>query len=610
MNNMDKLQEICKLIRYYILKSTTLAGSGHPTSSLSAVELTAGLMFGGFFKYRVQDPDFANNDRLIFSKGHASPLLYALWTVAGAIKEEQLWQLRQFESNLEGHPTKSFKYGEAATGSLGQGLSIGVGMALNAKYLDILPYKTFVLLGDSEMAEGSIWEAVQLASHYHLDNLVGIIDVNGLGQSGWTMHGHQTQAYTDLLTSFGWQTIQINGHNLEEVLGAYNAAIDAKDKPVMIIAKTSKGKGISFLADKLGWHGKALNEKQLREALSELGEIKYKITAELNQPEDLQPYQANKNNVPVIALDQNKMATRKAYGIGLVNIFHRFPHIVALDGEVSNSTYSETFKNHYPNHYFEMFIAEQNMVGVALGLSLRGKIPFVSSFAAFLTRAFDQIRMSQYSNSNIKFIGSHAGVSIGEDGPSQMGLEDIAMFRTNLEGVVLYPSDAVSTVKLIEQAARHKGNVYIRTTRMDTPIIYDQDTDFIIGGSQTVKSSPQDQVTVCAAGITLHQAVKAYYSLKKEGIAIRIVDVYSIKPVDYPALLKAQQETKAIITVEDHYREGGLGEAVLSALSQHDVPIYLLAVEKMPKSGSPEQLMDFEGISSQAIVDQVKKIVE
>jgi transketolase len=304
------------------------------------------------------------------------------------------------------------------------------------------------------------------------------------------------------------------------------------------------------------------------------------------------------------------MATRKAYGIGLVNIFHRFPHIVALDGEVSNSTYSETFKNHYPNHYFEMFIAEQNMVGVALGLSLRGKIPFVSSFAAFLTRAFDQIRMSQYSNSNIKFIGSHAGVSIGEDGPSQMGLEDIAMFRTNLEGVVLYPSDAVSTVKLIEQAARHKGNVYIRTTRMDTPIIYDQDTDFIIGGSQTVKSSPQDQVTVCAAGITLHQAVKAYYSLKKEGIAIRIVDVYSIKPVDYPALLKAQQETKAIITVEDHYREGGLGEAVLSALSQHDVPIYLMAVEKMPKSGSPEQLMDFEGISSQAIVDQVKKIVE
>ncbi|MDD3776529.1 MAG: transketolase [Actinomycetota bacterium] len=610
MNNMDKLQEICKLIRYYILKSTTLAGSGHPTSSLSAVELTAGLMFGGFFKYRVQDPDFANNDRLIFSKGHASPLLYALWTVAGAIKEEQLWQLRQFESNLEGHPTKSFKYGEAATGSLGQGLSIGVGMALNAKYLDMLPYKTFVLLGDSEMAEGSIWEAVQLASHYHLDNLVGIIDVNGLGQSGWTMHGHQTQAYTDLLTSFGWQTIQINGHNLEEVLGAYNAAIDAKDKPVMIIAKTSKGKGISFLADKLGWHGKALNEKQLREALSELGEIKYKITAELNQPEDLQPYQANKNNVPVIALDQNKMATRKAYGIGLVNIFHRFPHIVALDGEVSNSTYSETFKNHYPNHYFEMFIAEQNMVGVALGLSLRGKIPFVSSFAAFLTRAFDQIRMSQYSNSNIKFIGSHAGVSIGEDGPSQMGLEDIAMFRTNLEGVVLYPSDAVSTVKLIEQAARHKGNVYIRTTRMDTPIIYDQDTDFIIGGSQTVKSSPQDQVTVCAAGITLHQAVKAYYSLKKEGIAIRIVDVYSIKPVDYPALLKAQQETKAIITVEDHYREGGLGEAVLSALSQHDVPIYLMAVEKMPKSGNPEQLMDFEGISSQAIVDQVKKIVE
>lgn len=609
MNDIDKLTRICKLLRYYIIKSTTIAGSGHPTSSLSAVETMASLMFGGWFKYKVDYPLFANNDRLIFSKGHASPLLYALWTIAGAVDEEELWQLRRFGSNLEGHPTKNFKYGEAATGSLGQGLSIGVGMALNAKYLDMLPYRTYVLLGDSEMSEGSIWEAVQLASHYKLDNLVGIIDVNGLGQSGWTMYGHNTQRYAEMLSSFGWQTIEVEGHNITENLSAFNAAMDSKDKPVMIIADTVKGKGVSFLEDRQGWHGKALTEKEEKKALSELGEIEYGLRAKLAEPENLKPHKCSPAEDKILTVSKNKMATRKAYGMGLVNIFPKFPHIVALDGEVSNSTYSEVFRNNYPNNYFEMFIAEQNMTGVALGLSLRGKIPFMSSFAAFHSRAFDQIRMSQYSNSNIKFVGSHAGVSIGEDGPSQMGLEDLAMFRTNLDSVILYPADAVSTIKLVEQAALHQGNVYIRTTRMDTPILYKSQDEFKIGGSSTLKSSPKDVVTICAAGITVHQALKAYYNLKKEGIAVRIIDLYSIKPLDYLALLKAQRETEAIVTVEDHYAQGGLGEAVCSLLSRDNVSVHIMAVRKMPRSGSPQELLDFEEISADAITARVKAIL-
>ncbi|MFZ3086364.1 MAG: transketolase [Candidatus Hydromicrobium sp.] len=608
MISKDKLEKLSKLIRYLILISTTKAGSGHPSSSLSAVELMSTLFFGGFFKFKINDIKYINNDRLIFSKGHASPLMYSLWAAAGAVSEEELLTLRKFESRLEGHPTPDFPYAEAATGSLGQGLSIGLGMALNAKYIDKLPYYTYVLLGDSEMTEGSQWEAIQIAAYYKLDNLIGIIDVNRLGQRGETMYGWDIKAYEKRIYSFGWETITVDGHNIKEIADAYEYALGINGKPTMIIAKTIKGKGVSLLEDKDGWHGKAISEKQLDTALRELGNVDKNMRGEILNPEEVNIPEEGIEEYNKIPMESGKIATRKAYGNTLVNIFSKYPQIVVLDAEVSNSTFSEIFKKRFPQRFFEMYIAEQNMVGTALGLSLRGKIPFISSFAAFLTRAFDQIRMSQYSKSNIKFVGSHSGVSIGEDGASQMGLEDIAMFRTLLECVVLYPADGISTEKLVEKAATHFGNVYIRTTRMDTPIIYSNEDDFIIGGSKVVKESNNDVVTICAAGVTLHEALKAYEKLKKENILVRVIDVYSIKPIDKDSIRKAQKETKAILTVEDHYAEGGIGEAVKSVASEKS-PVYILAVRKIPRSGKPYELLNYEEISYEAIIKKVKEII-
>jgi len=605
----NKLEKISKLIRYFILISTTRAGSGHPSSSLSAVELMSTLFFGGFFKFKINDIKYINNDRLIFSKGHASPLMYSLWAAAGAVSEEELLTLRKFESRLEGHPTPDFPYAEAATGSLGQGLSIGLGMALNAKYVDKLPYYTYVLLGDSEMTEGSQWEAIQIAVHYKLDNLIGIIDVNRLGQRGETIYGWDIKAYEKRISSFGWETITVDGHNIKEIADAYEYALSINGRPTMIIAKTIKGKGVSLLEDKDGWHGKAISEDQMDTALKELGDIDKNIRGKILDPEQVNIPEEGIEEYDKIPMESGKIATRKAYGNALVNIFSKYPQIVVLDAEVGNSTYSEIFKKRFPQRFFEMYIAEQNMTGTALGLSLRGKIPFISSFAAFLTRAFDQIRMSQYSKSNIKFVGSHSGVSIGEDGASQMGLEDIAMFRTLLECVVLYPSDGISTEKLVEKAAKHFGNVYIRTTRMDTPIIYNNEDDFKIGGSKVVKESDNDVVTICAAGVTLHEALKAYEKLKKENILVRVIDVYSIKPIDKDSIRKAQKETKAILTVEDHYAGGGIGETVKSVASEKS-PVYILAVRKMPRSGKPYELLNYEEISYEAIIKKVKEIIK
>jgi len=517
--------------------------------------------------------------------------------------------LREFGSTLEGHPTVAFPYVEASTGSLGQGLSIGLGMALNAKYLDKLPYRTYVLLGDSEMSEGSQWEAIQIASHYKLDNLVGIIDVNRLGQRGETMYGHDLIAYESRISSFGWETVLIDGHSLPGIITAYEKAFTVTNRPVMIIAKTIKGKGVSFLEDQEGWHGKAPQKEELDRALQEFGAIDTSIRGEILKPEDMKPGKQIPQKANEISYPTDKpVATRKAYGKALVRIFQQFPTMVVLDAEVGNSTFAEIFKGIYPWQFFEMYIAEQNMVGAALGLSRRGKIPFVSTFAAFFTRAFDQIRMSQYSDANIKFVGSHAGVSIGEDGPSQMGLEDIAMFRAILNSVVLYPSDAVSTEKLVEEAAKHNGIVYIRTTRKDTPIIYNKDEVFTIGGSKILRKSNSDFATVIAAGITLHEALIACEELKKEGIFIRLIDLYSIKPIDTLTLHEAVKTTKAIITVEDHFAEGGLGEAVNSALADHAVPVYSLAVKKMPRSGKPDELLDYEEISRSAIIKKVKAL--
>ncbi len=607
---MNNLKSLATLIRYYSLVMSTEAGSGHPTSSLSAADLMTGLLFGGIFRFDPDNPADPNNDRLIFSKGHASPLFYSLWAAAGRVSEEELMSFRKFGSPLEGHPTPAFKYTEAATGSLGQGLSIGVGMAMNGKYLDKLPYRTYILLGDSEMAEGSQWEAMEIASYYKLNNLTGIIDVNRLGQRGETMYGHDLSVYRNRAEAFGWEPIVIDGHDLDQITKAYQQASETTDRPVMIIAKTLKGKGVPFIEDKNGWHGKPLKKDELAAALEALGPVDKSMRGMIAKPERKNPAAAAPDDIkPAGYKAGTEVATRHAYGTALERIFPKFPSMVVLDAEVSNSTYSEIFKARYPDRFFEMFIAEQNMVGTALGLSIRGKMPFLSTFAAFLTRAFDQIRMSQYSRANIKFCGSHAGVSIGEDGSSQMGLEDIAMFRTLVDCVVLYPCDGLSTEKLVEAMAQHNGNAYLRTTRQNTPVLYGNDETFAIGGSKTLRSGKNDRATIAAAGITVHEALKAYDELKASGIEVRVLDLYSIKPLDGKTLRQAADETGLIVTVEDHYPEGGVSEAVASSLAGHPVRIVSLAVRRIPKSGKPGELLDYEGISKTGIVRTIREAI-
>ncbi len=607
MDLHNKLESLASLVRYYSLLATTEAGSGHPSSSLSAADLVTALVFGGTFRFDVERPGYPNNDRLIFSKGHASPLLYTIWLAAGAVTEEEMLTLRKRGSRLEGHPTPAFPFSEAATGSLGQGLSIGLGMALNAK-IENLSYRTYVLLGDSEMSEGSQWEAVQIAAHYKLDNLIGIIDVNRLGQCGPTMYGHDLDAYRERLSAFGWRTCCIDGHNLREILHSFSEAGTNRGTPFMIIARTIKGKGVSFLEDRSGWHGKPVGREELQRALKVLGEVDRSVRGTIPRPEELEPEGRAAEAVPPPCYSGGPVSTRRAYGNALKRIHPGFPEMVVLDAEVSNSTYSEIFKEAAPERFFEMFVAEQNMAGTALGLSLRGKIPFISTFAAFLTRAFDQIRMSRYSEGNIKICGSHAGVSIGQDGPSQMGLEDLAMFRTLIGSVVLYPSDAISTERLVEQAAGHRGIVYIRTTRGETPLLYGSEEEFPIGGSKVLREGPADRVSVLAAGITVHEALAAHEELKKRGIAVRVIDLYSIKPMDEETIRRAAEETGAVITVEDHFAQGGLGEGVLSVLAGDAVPVHSLAVRRIPSSGKPEELLDFEGISRRAIVQKVLEI--
>lgn len=625
---ITNLQPLTRLIRHLILTSTTTAGSGHPSSSLSGVELMTTLMFNGnFFHFDLQHPENPNNDRLIFSKGHASPLFYALWAVAtqkqgnketekqrdSLIAVDELMTLRKFGSRIEGHPTMAFPYTEAATGSLGQGLSVGVGMAINAKYLDKLSYRTYVLLGDSELAEGSVWEAAALGAHYKLDNLIAIADINRLGQRGETMYGHDLAGYQKKFEAFGWETILVgDGHSLEQCVQAFAKAMTVKDKPAIIIAHTLKGKGVSFMENKDGWHGKPVPKDQLEDAFKELGEVDMEVRGEISSPQETRNKKQETNiqySIPHIQYSaDDKIATRKAYGNALARIGKHNPQVVVLDAETSNSTFAEMFKKEYPDRFFEMFIAEQNMVGTALGLSRREKIPFVSTFAAFFTRAADQIRMAQYSGANIKFVGSHVGVSIGEDGASQMGLEDISLFRAIHGSVVLYPSDAISTERLVDEAAKHQGMVYIRTTRAETPILYSENETFPIGGSKVLRQSDNDAVTVFAAGITLHEALKAHDELKKEGISIRVVDMYSIKPLDTNVIAQACKDTKALIVVEDHYPEGGLYEAICGS-GVVVRPTYSLAVRNMPKTGKPQELLEYEEIDATALVKKIRSLI-
>ncbi len=610
-SDIGHLQSLARLIRFHCLNMTSRAHSGHLTSSLSATDLMTALVFGGSFRFKLDEPAHPNNDRLIFSKGHASPLFYALWAVAGALTEDELMTYRHFGSRLEGHPTPRLPYVEAATGSLGQGLGIGLGMALNASRLDRLPYRTYVLLGDSEMTEGSQWEAIQLAAYYKTSNLIGVIDVNRLGQRGETMFGHDIGAYARRVAAFGWKTIEIDGHDMSQALRAFADAGTEESQPVMIVARTLKGKGIPLVEDADGWHGKALDDAQWKKAVQEFSDVDRTARGTIAAPEDRRPVAVSTQ--PAAALDYTigkPVSTRKAYGTALARIQAQFPQLVSLDAEVSNSTMAELFAKQAPARFFEMFVAEQNMVEVALGLSRRGKIPFVSTFAAFFTRAFDQIRMSQYSQANIKFVGSHAGVSIGEDGPSQMALEDIAMFRSILTAAVLHPCDATSTEKLVEAAANHEGMLYLRTMRQDTPVIYDVKETFHIGGSKVLRHSGDDHLTIVAAGATVHEALQAFEQLKAEGIAVRVIDAYSIEPIDAVTLRNAADATGAIVTVEDHYPAGGLGDAVLQALADRSIPITVLAVRKTPMSGKGEELRHFEGISSDAIVNTVRQLVK
>jgi transketolase len=597
-------------VRYHIIRSTTAAGSGHPSSSASAVELMTALFFSEF-KAELKRPDNPNNDRLIFSKGHAAPLLYALYAAAGAIPAAELLKLRKLKSPLEGHPTPEFKYTEAATGSLGQGLSVGVGLAL-AQKLDRTRARTFVLLGDGELAEGSNWEAAALASRYKLGNMVAIADINRLGQSDPTMHGHNLSVYQKKFAAFGWKTVVINGHDFNQILSALKRFGSPTDTaPKVIIAKTLKGKGLAGVENKSDWHGKALSAEAAKTALAALGAV------DVDSTETIKTVPAKKFSPPAIKIPTytnftpgEKVATRKAHGSGLAALGKTNNRIVALDGDVKNSTYAQEFSKLYPKRFFEMYIAEQNMVGAALGLARRGFVPFVSTFSAFLTRAFDQIRMTAYSNGNVKFVGSHAGVSIGEDGSSQMGLEDIALFRSVHNSTVLYPSDAVATQRLMTAAAKQPGVVYIRTTRMATPVIYKKSETFPIGGSKVLCQSPKDQITLIGAGVTLHEALKAAEMLAEEKIQARVIDLYSIKPIDAQTIKTAARQTKGLIVIEDHWFDGGLGDAVLNVFAnqKNSPPIIKLAITKLPHSAEPEQQLRVHGIDAAGILRAAKKI--
>ncbi|GIV95735.1 MAG: transketolase [Herpetosiphonaceae bacterium] len=614
---LDRLHQLAQQLRIDSIRSTTAAGSGHPTTCLSAADLMA-VLLARYLRYDFSQPDHPNNDQLIFSKGHAAPLLYALYKAAGAISDRELMTLRELGSPLEGHPRPVLPWVKVATGSLGQGLPIGVGVALAGKYLERLPYKVWVLLGDSEMAEGSVWEAMELSGHYQLDNLIGILDMNRLGQRGPTMVGWNGEVYAARAQAFGWHTIQIDGHNLEEIDRAYAEAVEHQGSPTLIIARTLKGKGASMLEDKDGWHGKALPPEEAEKAVAELGGERH-ITVEVRKPESAQPAPRpapSDSELPRYEVGK-QIATRAAYGEALRALGDRRPEVVALDAEVSNSTYAYLFAEAHPNRYFEIWIAEQQMVAAAVGLQVRTWVPFASTFAAFMTRAYDFIRMAAISQANIRLCGSHAGVSIGEDGPSQMALEDLAMMRAVYGSTVLYPCDGNQTAQLVEQMAERSGIVYMRTTREKTPVLYPADMRFTIGGSAVLRSSDKDQVAVIAAGITVHEALKAYDELERDGINVRIIDAYSVKPIDTETLWQAAQQTGGrLVTVEDHWPEGGLGEAVLEALAdrsrqgQLQLRVAKLGVGIMPGSGKPHELLDAAGISARHIVDAVRSLVE
>ncbi len=651
-------------MRLESLQMTTKAGSGHPTSALSCADIVAALFF---YAMRFDPDNFnnPNNDHFILSKGHASPVLYAAWKELGKITEQELMTYRQFGSRLEGHATLRFAYAEAATGSLGMGLSIGAGMALAGR-LDERDFYTYVLMGDSEITEGSIWEAAEIAAYYKMSRLVGIVDCNRLGQSTQTIHGYHAQRYAQKFEAFGWKALVIDGHDMQQIVGALDKARNSQEHPTVIIAKTIKGYGVDRVENKEGFHGKAFSPKELEEILPA---FEQRFAAVANNglsyqwAPNLPPYDNNRSNPSTssgrtVRGSDNKSArgdpsafasgvnaqpgrrslgegwlepfehilsikeshykkgeeipTRKAYGQSLTQLGAASKEVVSLDAEVKNSTFADIFEAKYPERFFQCFVAEQNMVGMGIGFARRHKIPFISTFACFFSRAHDQIRMGAIGMSPLRLVGSHAGVSIGQDGPSQMGLEDIAIMRALPESIVLYPSDAASTHALVEQMANyHQGISYLRTTRGPTPVIYNNDEKFPVGGCKVLKSSGADKALIVAAGITLHEALKAYDMLLADGITVAVIDLYSIKPLDAKTLEQvATQSGDRIITAEDHYIQGGLGESVVYALRNTAIEIHCLAVTQLPMSGKPDELLAWAGIDAAAMVKKVKSLIK
>src|SRR5262249_28803541 len=597
----ERRRELGQQFRVDSVRMSAAAKSGHPTSAMSAADLVA-VLLDGYLRYDFEQPKSAANDRLVFSKGHASTLLYAIYRAAGVVSDADLMDYRKHGSMLEGHPTPIIPSGDVATGALRQGLPIGVGMAVAAKYVEHLPTRVWVLCGDSEMAEGSMWEAFEHASHFELDNLTAIIDVNRLGQRGETMVGWNLDRYVARAEAFGWNAVEVDGHDVEAIDDAFSRAVATTGAPTVVVARTKKGKGVAAVEDQNGFHGKPLDDPDA--AIAELGGLR-DITIEVMKPESAPERSASSSQLDLPRYDVGaEVATRKAYGDALAALGASRPDVVVLDGEVSNSTFAETFAKAFPDRYFEMYIAEQQMVAAAVGLQAVGWRPFASTFAAFLSRAYDFVRMAAVSRATFSLCGSHAGVSIGEDGPSQMGLEDIASLRAVHGSTVLHPCDANQTARLVAAMADIDGISYLRTLRPATPVLYAPDETFTIGGSRVLRSSDQDEVALIGAGITVHEALEAAEMLADEGISARVIGAYSIKPLDAETMLAAVDATGGrLVTIEDHWPEGGLGDAVLEAVANIEEPprVVKLAVREMPTSGKPEECLAAAGIDADHI---------
>ncbi|MFI6560275.1 transketolase [Streptomyces sp. NPDC050534] len=609
--NTDELVELAQQLRVDGVRAAQAAGSGHPTSSMSAADLMAVLM-ANHFRYDFERPAHPGNDRFVLSKGHASPLLYAAYKAAGAIDDEELLTFRKLGSRLEGHPTpRRLPWVETATGSLGQGLPVGVGIALSGKRLDHADYRVWVLCGDSEMAEGSIWEAAEQAAYERLDNLTAIVDVNRLGQRGETRHGHDLDAYARRFQAFGWHTIEVDGHDVDAIDRAYGEALSTTGQPTAVIARTLKGKGVEAVQDREGLHGKPLPDAD--EAIAELGGRR-DLRVQVQEPPAARMLHAVRaGHVELPRYDKgDEVATRNAYGEALAALGGGRGDVVVLDGEVGDSTRSEFFAKEHPERYFECYIAEQQMVAAAVGLASRGWVPYAGTFAAFLTRAYDFVRMASVSGAGINLVGSHAGSAIGQDGPSQMGLEDLAMMRAVHGSTVLYPCDANQTAQLVAAMAGCEGIRYLRTSRGESKVIYGPDEEFPVGGSKVLRSSSDDRLTLVAAGVTVPEALAAADALDRDGIQARVIDLYSVKPVDRETLRRAAEDTGCLITVEDHHEEGGIGDAVLDAfLDGRPVPrLVRLAVRTMPGSASPDEQLHAAGIDAEAIAAAGKLLVE